>query len=232
MIPALASSTTTSFILNVVSQILVYLKLGGKGEYYVNNNLACFTGSDGEWGEREVADKHTHPDSSVLEFGGGEGSVSVIIQKKLNNHKNHIVIQPADCSTGGGAASCEHYGHGIDKLRKNKKSCNSEFTIIDHILKPGEGKELLKMVSKPFDTIVADCENCLNNEFKKNPDLFKYVTQIQVERDDREISLTATGGPYEKLLKNDLGMNLVHTGKGCGGVCVTEVWEKNRDSSS
>tara|TARA_B100000686_G_C16701969_1_gene923980 strand:+ start:24 stop:704 length:681 start_codon:yes stop_codon:yes gene_type:complete len=199
---------------------LAFTKKGG-GEYYINNNLPCFTGGDGEWGEREVADKHTHPDSSVLEIGGGEGSVTVIIQKKLNNPTNHVVIQPADDGW-----------HGIEKLRKNKKSCNGEFTIIDHILKPGEGKELLEMVSKPFDTIVVDCEGCLHKEFEKNPDLFKYVTQIQVERDDREISLTATGGPYEKLLKNDLGMKLVHTGKGCFGNCVTEVWEKNRDSSS
>ena len=178
-------------------------------ENYVKNNLSCFTGSDSEWGEREIAHKYTRPHASVLEFGGGQGSVSVVIQKKLKNSKDHIVIQPSND------------GHGIEKLKKNKKACNSKFTIIDHILKPGEGKKLLKMVSKPFDTIAVDCEGCLVKEFEKNPDLFKYITQIQVERDD--------GGsrPYDKLLKKDLGMRLVHTGKGCNGNCVTEVWEKN-----
>ena len=176
---------------------------------YKRNNLACFTGSDTEWGEREIAHKYTRPHATVLEFGGGEGSVSVVIQKKLKNRKDHIVIQPRNDGI-----------HGIEKLKKNKKACNSKFTIIDHILKPGEGKKLLKMVSKSFDTMIVDCEGCLHKEFEKNPDLFKYITQIQVERDDE------AARPYDKLLKKDLGMRLVHTGKGCNGNCVTEVWEK------
>jgi len=46
-------------------------------------------------GEREIANKYTSPNSTVLEFGGGEGSVSVIIQKKLKNPRDHIVIKPS-----------------------------------------------------------------------------------------------------------------------------------------
>jgi len=54
------------------------------------------------------------------------------------------------------------YG-GLTSLEKNRKACNLEFQIIDHILEPGEGKKLLNMVSKPFDTVVCDCEGCLHS---------------------------------------------------------------------
>ena len=89
----------------------------------------------------------------------------------------------------------------ITQLIKNKKACNSQFQIIDHVLEKGEEDELLKMVSKPFNLIV-NCENCLYNEYKKNPKLFSEVKMIQVERDD--------DGLYNKLRK-ELGMKLINT---------------------
>ncbi len=167
-----------------------------------------------EWGERQVAKKWTKGYcSSVLEFGGGSGSVSAVIQMNLENKKNHVVIQPDERAVMFG---------GLATLRSNKESCKMEFTEIDHILRPGEGPELLKLVSKPFDCIVADCENCLNDEYVKNPVLFEKVKYIQVERDDRS-PLNAKVGPYDKL-REKLNMKKLHSGLGCGGACETEVW--------
>ena len=54
---------------------------------------------------------------------------------------------------------------------------------IDHILKKGEHKNILKMVDNPFDCITPDCEGYVNGEYNKNPELFKAVKMIQVERD-------------------------------------------------
>lgn len=170
--------------------------------------LTVFYTKHVESGERKVADLFTNPNSCVLEFGGGSGAVSTIVQKHLNNKKNHIVIQPRDKGMFGGLTS----------LEKNRKACNLEFQIIDHILEPGEGKKLLNMVSKPFDTVVCDCEGCLNSEFQKNPILFKHIKQIQVERDDSK-------GQYDKLLSN-LGFKLIYKGKGCNGKCETHVFER------
>lgn len=49
---------------------------------------SCYLGGGwGEWNERETAYKWTFPDACVLEFGGGAGSVSTIIQKILKNQK-------------------------------------------------------------------------------------------------------------------------------------------------
>ena len=99
------------------------------------------------------------------------------------------------------------------------------FTAIDHILVAGEQNEILKMVSEPFDCIVADCENCLVGEYEKNPKLFEKVKYIQVERDDRK-PLNAPTGPYDALFKK-MSMKKVDTGSGCNGKCQTEVWMRS-----
>lgn len=176
----------------------------------------CFITEHVEEGERIVADIYTNPNACVLEFGGGSGAVSTIIQSKLNNPSNHVVIQPLDSEN---KSEKPMYG-GITSLEKNRKSCNSKYHIIDHILAKGEGKELLKLVTKPFDTLVVDCENCLVGEYEKNPQLFEHIKMIQVERDDFDNS-------YDSLFSN-LNFTLKHNGLGCDGRCATDVWIKNK----
>ena len=196
-----------------------YRSLFGKRPVRLHHLPPCFVdlkGLNSEWGERQVAAQWTKGYcTSVLEFGGRSGSVSAVIQMNLENRKNHVVIQPDERAMMFG---------GLAKLRKNKESCKMEFTEIDHILRPGEGSELLKLVSKPFDCIVADCEDCLGGEYDKNPILFENVRYIQVERDDRN-PLDAKEGQYDKL-REKLKMKKLHSGLGCGGACETEVWGK------
>lgn len=177
---------------------------------------SCYAGGgEGEWGEREIATKWTKGYcSSVLEFGGGAGSVSSVIQANLDDPYNHMVIQPAKGMFGG-----------LNQLLKNKKACDMKFTEVDHILKSGELKILRNKMNKPFDCIVADCENCLPGELAKNPDLFQGVKYIQVERDDSKMN-SLPDGPYTKLFKEN-GFKHVDTGHGCNGVCYTEVWAKD-----
>ena len=177
----------------------------------------CFITEHVEEGERIVADNYTNPNACVLEFGGGSGAVSTIIQSKLNNPSNHVVIQPLDSENN---SEKPMFG-GIISLEKNRKSCNSKYHIINHILAKGEGKELLKLVTKPFDTLVVDCENCLVGEYEKNPELFDHIKMIQVERDDFDNS-------YDSLFSN-LNFTLKHSGLGCDGQCATEVWIKNKE---
>lgn len=175
----------------------------------------CYLGGgESEWGEREIARRYTTPDMSILEFGGGAGSVSTVIQDMLWNKTNHTVIQPKE---GG---SSEPMMGGYEQLMKNKTACNMQFHAIDHVLEKGEGAAILGLVSKPYDTIVADCEGCLVGEYEKNPDLFANVSTVQVERDD--------GGTYDDLFVNKLHLTMVDAGKGlgCDGACDTQVWKR------
>lgn len=172
-------------------------------------------GGETEWGERYIARQYTRPDSSVLEFGGGAGSVSVTVSQILHQPQNHVVIQPREPGAMFG---------GLDQLQKNRKACGGAFTVVGRFLKAGDHTLLQSIPSTgKFDTIIADCEGCLVEEFQKNPQLFSSVTQIQVERDDIHL-----GKSYDDLFTNVLGMTLVESGKtlGCDGGCDTEVWER------
>ena len=172
---------------------------------------SCYAGGgELEFGERMIAYKWTSPDACVLEFGGGAGSVSHVVQDRIKNMTNHVVIQPKE---GG------FYG-GLEQLKKNRETCKLKFQIIDRFLERGDEAFVLKLVTKPFDTIIADCEDCLYNEYKKNPKLFENVKQIQVERDD-------FGTLSYDLLRKELNMKVIDKGFGCEGRCTTEVWVKN-----
>ena len=170
--------------------------------------MECQQGGEPEWGERDMVFKYLDPSACVLEFGGGAGSVSSLIQKILNTPTNHVVVEP-----GGDG---EMFG-GLKQLRKNKKACNSTFHIVDHVLEKGE--DVRSKVSKSFDTIVADCEGCLYEEYKKNPELFSSVKTIIVERDD--------SGAYDELFKI-LNMKKLTTGvhSHLFGMVTNEVWTK------
>ena len=188
-----------------------------KKKYSANRDHlpACYLkGGEGEWGERGVASEWTKGYcQSVLEFGGGSGSVSAVIQEKISDKKNHVVVQPR----GRGAM----FG-GYKQLVANKNACQFEYTAIDHVLTAGEEDAILDLVNEPFDCIVADCEGCLPGEFNKNPKLFEHVRYIQVERDDRR-PLNAKHGPYDDLF-HKMHFLKVATSYGCGGKCYTEVW--------
>lgn len=136
--------------------------------------------SDTEWGERCVARMFTPHDAKVIELGGGAGSVSAVIQERLSDKSKHIVVQPKHEQEmfGGWAALVE---------TKNKLAC--EFTIVDHELQPGEVNRLTQGTWNPT-VLVADCENCLVNEYHKNPEMFHDLKMIQVERDDADQAYT------------------------------------------
>lgn len=110
------------------------------------------------------------------------------------------------------------YG-GFEQLLTNKAACQLSFHAIDHVLVPEEDQELLALVSQPFDCVVVDCENCLSQEYQKNPKLFEHVHTIQVERDDFD-------GSYDALF-NQIKFKKVASGWGCEGRCATEVWQRD-----
>jgi len=164
---------------------------------------------DSEWGERAMARLFTPADARVLELGGGAGSVSAVVQEILTDKTKHVVVQPAD----GGMLG------GLPALLQTRAACNSQFTVVDHVLQSGEGDAIVRALGGAPTCLVVDCENCLVGEYAKNPQLFTSATMVQVERDDFD-------GSYTSLLRDTLKLKLKHSGKGCGGMCATEVWVK------
>jgi hypothetical protein len=180
----------------------------------------CYSGASGgggEWGERDIAYKFTDPDACVLEFGGGSGSVSLVVQRILKHPRNHVVVQPAESSGMFG---------GYKQLCKNQQSCSVAFTIIDHILQAGEAPHIRTLVSKPFDLIIADCEGCLVDEYNKNPSLFEHIKMIQVERDDKLVKHKVVGGKDYSTLFDRLRMHKIFSGLHSNTLTV-EVWVRD-----
>ena len=170
---------------------------------------SCYVrGGESEWGERALAKKHTHKCERVLELGGGAGSVSAIIQQELRDPRKHVVVQPDERLAMMG---------GFEQLLENKRSCAFQFTAIDHILTPTDVPLILETLGGLPDCLIADCENCLQGEVERLPELFSGLKQFQVERDDANSN-------YDELFDR-LGMVKVDEFYGCDGRCSADVWE-------
>lgn len=155
---------------------------------------------NGELPEQELIFKYIKNNSKVLEFGGNIGRSSIVISKLLNNPKNHVVLE-----------SDPEIAKELIKNR-DKNHCHfivvnaalSETPIIQNgwsskIVKnttittpPPQGwkyvptityHELIQKYRIQFDTIVADCEGCLENIFKSYPYILDNIHTIIIEND-------------------------------------------------
>jgi FkbM family methyltransferase len=124
--------------------------------------------------EQNDAFNYIYKDDIVLELGGRYGTVSTIINNKLDNKKNHVVIEP-DSSV-------------IESLKINRKNHKCHFEIFNGIISNKKNIKLnnhgygsfiteihnnetsniqiisyenfLKIYNLNFNTLVVDCEGC------------------------------------------------------------------------
>lgn len=150
-----------------------------------------------EYMEQVLVDKFILPDDKVLELGGRYGSVSCVINSKLTNRKNQVVIEPDS--------------RVWDSLERNKIANNCEFNIIKGFISDkkmsltnledysGYGttsfedelsdipsyslNEIKKRYEIDFNVIVADCEGCLGNFLKENLSVLDNIRLFIFESD-------------------------------------------------
>lgn len=151
--------------------------------------------------EQDLANKYILENDIVLELGARYGSVSCIINSKLKNKNNQVVVEP-DCRVW-------------DALEKNKNSNNCEFNIVkgfiskkkldltnlnvwlggygatfienDNTLIPSFSlDEITKKYNLNFNVLVADCEGFLEEFFDENPDFYNNLRLIIFEADYSE----------------------------------------------
>ena len=139
-------------------------------------------------------------DDIVLELGARYGSVSCIINSKLNNKNNQVVVEPDD--------------RVWDALEKNKINNNCEFNIVKGFISNkkldltnlddyyGYGatfiendntkipsyslEEIINKYNLNFNVLVADCEGFLEVFFDENPNFYKNLRLIIFEADYAE----------------------------------------------
>ena len=126
--------------------------------------------------------KHINKNSRVFELGPNVGRSSLIINYILDDKTQHLCIESSEDSA--------------NKLKINRDKNNMKFSILNFAIsnKPlyqsgwstydeyKEGRQIIKTKSLgeilneykiDFDTIVADCEGCLIQILKDNPNFFK-----------------------------------------------------------
>jgi len=172
-----------------------------------------------EYTEQLQAQKYIEPDSVVLELGARYGTVSCTINSKLNNKNNQVSVEP-DIAVW-------------DTLENNMKRNNVNFNIIKGFIssKPleleGEGyslsfkdvenstidnfslEDIETQYNLKFNTLVADCEGCLERFFDENPKLYSELKLIIMEEDQPDkcnygkIKRNLNSNGF-KLIENDL----------------------------
>jgi FkbM family methyltransferase len=151
-----------------------------------------------EKNEQDLAKQYILENDIVLELGARYGSVSCIINSKLNNKKNQVVVEPDD--------------RVWDALEKNKVNNNCEFNIVKgfvsnkkldltnlHLCLDGYGAtfiesnntkipsysldEITNKYNLKFNVLVADCEGFLEVFFDENPFFYDNLRLIIFEAD-------------------------------------------------
>jgi FkbM family methyltransferase len=160
---------------------------------YDENNKLVYTNKF-EIDEQKIAKEYIKENDTVLELGARYGSVSVIINKKLKNKKNHIAVDPDETIWNA--------------LEKNKKINNCEFKIIKGFISNkklglesnGYGTTFndnknskiksytLNDIKKKyninkFTVLVADCEGFLEIFLDENPSILDEIRLIIFEED-------------------------------------------------
>ena len=154
-----------------------------------------------EKNEQDLANYFILENDIVLELGARYGSVSCIINSKLNNKKNQVVVEPDD--------------RVWDALERNKVNNNCEFNIVKGFISNkkldltnldvclgGYGStfiesndtkipsysldEITNKYNLKFNVLVADCEGFLEVFFDENPFFYDNLRLIIFEADYSE----------------------------------------------
>lgn len=163
--------------------------------YYDENNKIIDHKKE-EYVEQLQAQKYIDPNSVVLELGARYGTVSCVINDMLNNKANQVSVEP-DSKVW-------------DALENNMKKNNLNFNILKGFISTtpmeleGEGygltfkdvnastipnfklDDIQNKYNLKFDTLVADCEGCLERFFEENKNLYTQLKTVIMEEDQPE----------------------------------------------
>jgi FkbM family methyltransferase len=183
--------------------------------------------------EQKLAKQYIRENDVVLELGARYGSVSCIINSKLNNKKNQVVVEPDD--------------RVWNALENNKKINNCQFNIVKGFISEkklgltnldtfygGYGATSIFDISSSipnytlsgiktlynitdFNVLVADCEGFLETFLDENPIILEPLRLIIFEEDYPEKC------NYNKIKNNLIKQGFIEIEK----TGQQNVWGKN-----
>lgn len=182
----------------------------------IENKFSFLPGSE-ELPERMGILNHLHPESVVLEIGGGDGGVSILIAHVLTNSKHFLTIEANPFKAKkllqlGHIFSKPFYvfngvltdgSYKLDCISKDIKSysiCNN--VVVNEHTENLTFFDMQEKYNLKFDTLIIDCEGCYKYfllDILKLPQ----IKQVQIEWDGEFLE--------DKILKE--GFRLVCTYK-------------------
>jgi FkbM family methyltransferase len=157
-----------------------------------------------EWIEQRDAEQYIRPTDVVLELGARYGTVTSVINRKLQNKSFHVAVEPdsrvIDALRSNLARSSRSNDHAIifeGVVSKNALSLeNHDFwggygvnstrtNGNQRKLRNATVQELEAHVGKQFSALVADCEGCLGSVLEENPTLYDSLNVLLFEADGK-----------------------------------------------
>ena len=179
--------------------------------------------------EQIQAEKYIFPDDVVLELGARYGTVTCVINKKINNPMNQVSVEPDERVWNCLEQNIKNNGCNVNLIKgviSNKKlvltntdsyngyaaeTIESDNTnLVNYTLDQIQAKYNLK-----FNVLVADCEGFLGKFLEENSILYEQLDKIIFETDNPMVC------DYNKIFKNLCSNNFSNIEKGCH-----EVWIK------
>ena len=143
--------------------------------------------------EQDIAKQYIDPDNVVLELGARYGTVSCVINKILNNKKNQVVIEPDEkvwnaLENNKNINNCDfHIIKGFVSNKNFSLSDNgygsSAIESADSQIKSYRLEDIESQLNLKFDTLVVDCEGCLETFFDEYPHMYIQLKNITFEED-------------------------------------------------
>lgn len=147
--------------------------------------------------EQELAKTYIKEDDVVLELGARYGTVSCVINSKLKNKTNQVVVEPDErvwnaLEINKHTNNCEfHIVKGFLSKKKlgltELNSCNGYGTTsienINSKIPSYSLEEIKQKYNLNFNVLVADCEGFLGTFFDENPTFYDSIRMIIFEAD-------------------------------------------------
>jgi FkbM family methyltransferase len=150
--------------------------------------------------EQIHANAYVEPNDAVLELGARYGSVSVVINRKLNNPLNHVAVDPDERIW-----ECLERNREVNgcKFHILKGVISKKLVKLEELGTPEDGgyattsvptteptsvksytlEEVQEMYGLKFTTLVADCEGFLGTFFEENPWMYDQLNTVLYEQD-------------------------------------------------
>ena len=194
----------------------------------LNENEVIIDTKTTEAYEQYLANTYILKNDVVLELGARYGSVSCVINSKLDNKYNQVVVEPDmrvwdvlernkktnNCNFNIVKGFISNKNLGLTNLDKNYGTTSIETddtNIPSYTLSEVEQKYNLK-----FNVLVADCEGFLETFFDENPQLYTELELIIFEADYPEKC------NYEKIKMNLKNSNFINILNGFQNVWVKD----------